>query len=585
MRAYDVRDVVDREWRALGPEDRRALSAFGNGVNAAMRSQPRPLEFRLLMYQPRPWDPRDSLAVALAISISVGDTPANVIARDALWRSTTHPQYARLFPLSDDRYDVAFGSNAWAAGAAHSVDGHALIANDPHLTPELPGIWYLVEMHSPALHVAGVTIPGIPGVVLGHNDRLAWAATNAMAATLSVFRGGARASRCRMELFHVRFARDRLRRYCGTRRDFELVPQLQQGPMLVRWAPYADSRSALTTVLALDRAPDLAHALKALRSYAGPPQNFLLAASDGRVAYHLAGPIANDPAWGRYVHPASDISKTYGDVPFDRLPNARPSRDLISISANNKMYRPAYPYRLSAMFAPPYRAYRIAQLLRTRSSYDAAYFERMQLDAVSPADAEFAHRLAAYARRHAGILSSTQQAALSRWNGSFFPRSMTATLEHRLRTAAEDSEPSPYSALDAVRSNDLPETTLDSLRTAAQFATPQPWSRAGSIPALHPFGPIGFPFLNGVPLPGDGDEFTIRVQTPDLSQSFRSVWEAGAWDAGGLSIPGGESGERASPHYDDLRNQWVRGVMQQLPFSRAAILRAARSRLVLEPSR
>ena len=613
MRALDVRDIAQRQWRHLSGREREWLEAFSSGVNAAMLREPLPLEFRLLLYRPRPWTPRDCLAVALAMSVSLGDTPQNVMQRDALWRSSTRAQYSRLLPLSDDRYDVAadgwakrgrvpdehlawapkrglslngFGSNAWAAGSNRTIDHRALIANDPHLTIGIPGIWYLVEIRSPHLHVAGLTIPGVPGVVLGHNDRIAWATTNAMVSTLSVFQAGSLSRRgWKAERFGVRFAPDRARAYYRTAREFAIPLEDGRGAVLVRWPAFSSSASALSTVLRLDEARTPEQAIRILRSYAGPPQNFLIAGSNGEVAYHLAGQIPDDPAWGRYVHPSADLVKPYPLVAFEALPHAGPSRDIVLLSANNKMYAPGYPYRLSPMFAPPYRAFRIAQMLRARRVYDAGYFEQMQLDTISPVDAEFARELAAYARTHSGLLTARQAHELAAWGGSFDPHSRTATLEHALRAAVESSAISPYAALGAARQSNPPLQVLDQLREIARTALPQPWAQAGRVDVLHPFGPIGFPFFDVPALPGNGDQYTIRVQTPVLAQSFRAVWSVGDWETGGASIPSGESGRLGSPHYDDLRTAWIDGALPALPFSDAAARRAARTQLLLTPAR
>jgi penicillin amidase len=283
------------------------------------------------------------------------------------------------------------------------------------------------------------------------------------------------------------------------------------------------------------------------------------------------------------VHRSADLRYRYPAIPFDRLPASASSARAIIVSANNKMYGDGYPYRLSPMFAPPYRAYRIAALLHARSRYDAAYFARMQLDTVSPADAEFAHRVARYAREHPEILPSYVVDRLAAWNGAFTAHSQTATLEHELRAAVDASSVSPYTAFEALRETNPPNEVVDALRDPKMtIAGIGPWSRDGAIDVLHPFGPIGFPFLNGAPLPGDGDEYTIHVQTANLSQSFRAVWDVGAWDRGGIALPSGESGEIGSPHYDDLRAAWIRGDLRPLPFSDKAVLRSARETLLLE---
>ena len=280
------------------------------------------------------------------------------------------------------------------------------------------------------------------------------------------------------------------------------------------------------------------------------------------------------------MHPETDLRRIYAPIPFRALPATDPSRSVVAISANNKMYGAGYPYRLSAMFAPPYRAYRIAQLLGETQRFHAAAFARMQLDDISPADAAFAHSIARYAQTHPGFIPPGIRRELATWDGAFSPASRAATLEHAAREAVESQNASPYAPFETGGA--LPDEYAAGIRDALRSAPAQPWAQAGRIRVFHPFGPIGFPFLNGAALPGDGDAYTIRVQTSWLAQSFRAVWEAGNWDEGGISLPEGESGEPGSGHYDDLRAAWLAGTLEPLPFSDAAVLRAARTTLTLK---
>ncbi|MFY9718481.1 MAG: penicillin acylase family protein, partial [Candidatus Cybelea sp.] len=422
QRAADINGIAARQLRAMAPHDRAAVVAFSEGVNAAARSQPLPVESRMLLYTPAPWTPKDSLAVSIVASLELADSWHDVFARDAVWRAHGAREYAARLPLSDARYDVtvsgqhdagtartapvrprrALGSNAWATGAVHALDGHALIANDPHLDVTIPGIWYLVDLQSSDVHVAGATIPGLPGVVLGHNERLAWATTNAAMATTSVFEAGhLQRSAWVTERFHIRFARDVNVAYYRTLREFSVPDENDPSRVaLVRWPGYAQIRSTIATALALDGAGNVSDALRILAQYRGSPQNFILADRGGTVAYHVAGLIPDDPAWGRYVHRARELRNVYSPIPFGQLPQTPPSRTAVLLSANNKAYAPGYAYRLSAQFEPPYRAYRIAQLLHARSRYDPAYFAQMQLDTLSPVDLAIAHDVVGFARAH-----------------------------------------------------------------------------------------------------------------------------------------------------------------------------------------
>jgi penicillin amidase len=608
QRAVDIDGIARRQLRALSPSDRAAIVAFSDGINAAAATQPLPLEFRMLLYRPSRWTPKDSLAVSIVASLELADSWHNIFARDAVWRREGARCFGALFPLSDDRYDVtiegarskrttrpppsdcddtdvaallrrpAIGSNAWAAGAGRTVSGRALLANDPHLDLTIPGIWYVVEIQSPQVHAAGATIPGIPGVVLGHNERFAWASTNAEMTTTSLFAAGhlSRGSWV-TQRFRVRFSRDVTAAYCRTARDFCVPDENDRSAVgLVRWPIFAESRSTIATALALERARGIPEAMRILASYRGSPQNFLLADRSGEVAYHVAGLVPNDPAWGRYVHPARDRALTFAPLSFAQLPGRAPSRATTLISANNKAYGASYPYRLSAQFEPPYRAFRIAELLRARPRYDAEYFATMQLDTLSPIDLEIARDFVRLARAHRAEQASPEIVSmLERWDGRFQPDSRAAALEHALRLALfEGTLPA---SIRLRLSRDLTGLSLP-------FGEEHAWADAGGTRIEHPLAPMNFAFLNGGWLPGAGDEYTIHLQEPGFAQGFRAIWDVGDWNRGGISIPSGESGEPGSQHYTDLTGSWVDGTLQPLPFG-AAVARDARDVLVLAKPR
>jgi penicillin G amidase len=628
QRYFDVRDIAERQWRYLGKDERAALTAFSGGVNAAMARQPLPVEFRLLLYRPRAWTPQDSLAVSMAVSIALADSWHDVLARNDTWRHYGARAFGQYFPLSDAHYDVTLdgspagapthadaaavaqrwlplkdvavahrgappkaGSNAWAAGGARTASGRALLANDPHLDLTIPGLWYLEDLRAPGMHVAGASIPGAPGILLGHNERIAWGATNGDASAMSLFYAPARVDpkAWRSEVFHVRFSKDVTRSYYRSAREFGVPDPYDGGRLvLVRWPAFSGRTSAIGAFLVLDRARSTREAIDVLAGYRGAAENFVVADTAGNAAYHLAGAVNRDPAWSRYVHGARDLRRAYGDVAFAQLPARRPSRDAIIVTANNKMYREGYPYRLAAAFEAPYRAYRIAQLLRARTQYDPAYFAHMQLDTVSPVDVEFARRLRAYVGCYRDDDPSYGAVAreLASWNGSFSQDSRAATVEHALRSRLEVEAPSLYALLQNLRrtrsnASDLDGDLRSVLYDADRFAVP--WGRAGAVRIEHPLAPLRFGFLNGATLPGEGNEYTIHLQEPGFSQSFRAVWDVGNWDAGGVAIPSGESGEPGSGHYDDLSAAWIEGRLDPLPFSEAAVEAATRARLVLQP--
>jgi acyl-homoserine lactone acylase PvdQ len=229
--------------------------------------------------------------------------------------------------------------------------------------------------------------------------------------------------------------------------------------------------------------------------------------------------------------------------------------------------------RLSPQFAAPYRAYRVAQLLRARAKYDVGYFAAMQMDVLSLPERELARALAPSVRN----LDVAAGNALAAWNGEMSGDSTTATLAQalRLQVTADVKNRMPL-ALAIARH--APRNVHVSTLPATQA-----WSSAGAVTPLHALSSLGINFLDGTTLPGYGDAFTVHVQYEGFSQSFRAVWDVGNWDAGGITLPQGESGQPGSGHYTDQAGAWVAGQLWPLPFSDAAVERTAVHRQTLTP--
>ena len=643
-RIVPVDRIVEAEWEHLGPEDRAALQSFSDGVNAAMRTQPLPAEFRLLLYRPRPWRPQDSLASSFSIVLDLIDRWDDVVRRDEIARKFGPRIQQDLYSITDPQYDAPLtgapapvallgpgkfyaaakaaqavpenesreASNESALGADRSVSHHALLANDPHLRLGIPGVWYLAELQAPGLHVAGATLAGIPGIILGHNEQIAWGATNGTVVTEVVYHDDMRGARERRETFHVRFGKDAQQTYFESKHGF--VIDAKKG-YAVDWNFARLPVSALHAFAALDRAHSVAEAIDALRTYPGPTQNFAIAGRDGTAAYHLAGMVPNDPSWGMRVHRSSD--PFYGYIPFDRLPHVDPSRGARVFTANNRMYGRGYPYRLSSNFAAPYRAYRIEQLLSAKTRYSAADLFSIQSDTLSLAESELARDALAAAQRKNVLGDKTLSPyldALQGWDGHFDPASSAASLMYVYRrkllqdftaqlggdaTAAYRASAQNADFILLLRMlrerpagwcphDDCDAMLVGALREIAASDGPKlldPWSSTGAVTVKHPLASLGISFLNGGTLSGDGDAFSPHVLTnAPHSQSFRAVWDTGDWNAGGIVVPSGESGEPGSHHYVDLRPAWEHGNLVPLPFGRAAVRQAKQAELTLMPS-
>ena len=643
-RIPDIKRIVDAQWAGMSAHQKAEVEAFSDGVNAAMRQQPLPVEFHLLLYKPEPWRPKDSLAVGMATVLDLIDPWGDVVRRDAVAKAHEAPAVTDLYSITDPAYDAPIdpgriapvppllsrathpaaaapqpfqdrgpvGSNEFAVGAAHSASGRALLANDPHLRLAIPGIWYLIDLRSPSLHVAGGSLAGTPGVILGHNDEIAWGSTNGTVATESVYRDPIAHAKIRTETFRVRFGAGVTQKYYSTQHGFVAETGNDSG-FAVDWNGATHPKTPLTAFEGLDRAHSITQALAALRSYPGPPQNFVVADRTGRVAYQLAGLIPDDPLWGLRVHAATDPLPPF--VPFDRLPRVAPSRSAVVYTANNRMYGAGYAYRLSPNFAPPYRARRIQQLLESKPRVSTADLAVFQQDTLSFPERDIA-RDAIAAVRHKRLQSDAALRpyvrALMQWDGRFDPGSRGAPVAYELRRIAvgklaayttgrlQGAYQSSAGGADIVLlervlrerpkgwwpASDYDGLLIASLREAVRThgtTMLETWGAYDRVTVRHPLAMLGFTFLNGATFPGDGDSYGVHVQTFNHSQSFRAVWDVGNWDVGGISIPSGESGEPASGHYTDLSNAWIEHRLEALPFSDAAVRAATRATLTLTP--
>ena len=659
-RLYDPAALVAAQFARLDPGERADLQAYADGINAAAVREPIPPEYRALLVHFERWRAQDALACGLATIRDLADSWDEVIARDEVARAGGAA--AAFFPLTDPAYDtptaggrpvrvaplpaldgghfvagappaadpalMGRGSNAFVAGGDRTATGRALLANDPHLERHIPGVWYLIDLNAPGYHVAGATLAGTPGVVLGHNEHLAWGATNGTVAGPRVFReqftsptgdtyetgGGTRRAAARIERFAVRFGGVRTRRYLSTRHGFVV----EAGGLVrhaVQWDAVERPIAAVTSFERLGRARDLGAARSALAAYPGPTQNFVLADSSGRAAYTLAGAIPN-AGWGlRAEDGVTAQPRSLRFVPFDRLPRVDPSRSAVVVTANNLPYGAGYPYRLSPEYRAPYRAAEIARRLRAARRYDAALFSAIQGDVESLAERELAGRAAAALRKRGAAREPDLKpayTALAAFDGRFTPGSAGATVVERLRLTA---------AADLVRAHLPADVAAAYLATDSRFVVlmralrerPRGWfegddpdaflvgevraivhrfgrdavatayGEANAVTAKHPLALLGFAFWNGPRVAGQGGSFSPAVQGVKLGQSFRAVWDVGNWDAGGIDLPLGESGEPGSPHYLDLAPRYARHVLTPLPFSSAAVARAAVSTLTLEP--
>ncbi|HEY2019022.1 MAG TPA: penicillin acylase family protein, partial [Bryobacteraceae bacterium] len=184
-RRMRLRRIAEASYITLPAEDRAAFAAYARGVNDFIASHLHnlPVEFSILRYQPRPWSAVDSLLICLHMFRTLTSSWRDEMNKRGMMAS--QPAEAEsdaekvkfLFSIRSGT-EAPPGSNAWAIAGSHTASGKPLLSNDMHLEYSLPGIWHMAHLEAPGLDVSGVALPGVPGIIVGHNQRIAWGITN-----------------------------------------------------------------------------------------------------------------------------------------------------------------------------------------------------------------------------------------------------------------------------------------------------------------------------------------------------------------------------------------------------------------------
>lgn len=487
VRTLSMRRVAEQEADLLAAEARSLAEAYAAGINARIAQGRLPVEFTLLRYKPEPWTVADTLAWVKYMSWSLSVNWESELLRaqliERLGPDLAHELEAGLpgdehtvVPPGTELASVGIaalhraeearpflgpaardglGSNNWALAGSRTDSGAPLLANDMHLLMALPSIWY--ENHlvckeaagSGSLDVTGVTFPGIPSVVSGHNGSVAWGFTAGFADTQDLF------------VEHLRRSQDGQGRveyeFQGEWRDARVIQEeirvkggetvteevilTHHGPVInalapdlsgeeslaLRW-PSLEPDTMLEGLLAMNRAADCLEFREALRHWSGPVVNAVYADTGGNIAYSHTGRIPIR-AGGDGLVPVPGWTGEYewaGYIPFEELPHlVNPPRGYVA-SANNRVTGHGYPYELGREFSMGDRYQRIVELIEAQPQIGVDYVKYMQFDLESPAARAMA--------RHLGQLpvDDPELAAvvgtMRAWDGTLTPGSPAAAV-------------------------------------------------------------------------------------------------------------------------------------------------------------
>jgi penicillin amidase len=681
---------VARRWASLDTLSlgSRAIVAYAEGVNAWIDGMGRgdlPLEYRLLGARPRRWEPhhtlylfarmgqtlasfdpaRDRLAIAARVGAAAADALAPVNSplqkpivpfgpglREA-WApvpppAEPDPDAAALLALDDAlparrlEGEVVPGSNNWAVAPSRTRDGHALLSGDPHLELTLPSIWYEAHLVVPGrLDVAGVTLPGAPGVIIGFNRDVAWSFTNTGADVLDLYRetvdDATAPARYRLDgewmPLELRVETYRTRRGGVLRVD--TVRFTHRGPLRrtnagwvsTRWT-VLDPSIEIDVFLRAGHARSVAEWLDVMRDYGAPTQNGLVADREGTIAIQASGwyPVRPDSGRGDVVFDGSTAASDWiGMLPVERYPHARNPAQGFLVSANQQPRDPLDdPAYLGANWPSPFRAIHINRLLRADDAVTVETMRRMHTDPGSaradllvplfldaaeavargpgadPALAEARALLAGWDRRYvpdnrrAILFELAMRDVVRRVFDELLPADTTgarlpafSTSMALLALARDPTNPwwNHRDTPDHVETRDevLAASLVAGLATARRrYGEPDSdgwrWGRVWPTDIHHLLRIPAFSAL-GIPVQGGPETIAPAGQRGTHGASWRMVVELGHEVRAWGTYPGGQSGNPASRRYADRIPGWSRGELDEIRFpARASDLPGERTR-------
>lgn len=486
IRTLGIREAAKKAEAQLSEQARKSLAAYARGINSWIgEGNNLPTEFTVLGIEPEPWTIIDSLAWVKMFALSLSSNYSAEIQKYVASQYLTKKQLGLFFKgqaktaieqtsgqFTSDMSDLAvlneeferelnidgsfIGSNAWAIAGKHTKDGTPIIANDPHHGLQIPSMWYVVKQKGDKLNSAGMNLVGIPMVVFGRNQNIAWAGTSMMADVQDLFIERINPENPRQYFHNGEWQNFEYRtEKINIRADFpsSIRPEIEpikvqirssvhgpiisdviagfENPVALRWTALDDMDTTYDAIFQLNYAADWESFKQALSLVVAPALNIIYADSRnigmlgvGKIPIRTGrdgtlpvdgGKLENE--WVRYL--TIDEMPTFFNPPHGYI-----------INANNDNRPSQYPYFISHDFAPPYRANRISQMLDAKIENEEIisieYVKDMQSDHLDIATTKILDVLTSYQptkKEHQDVLKY-----LNNWNGEASRDSVGATI-------------------------------------------------------------------------------------------------------------------------------------------------------------
>ncbi|MGH2405948.1 MAG: penicillin acylase family protein [bacterium] len=667
-RTVGIPAIATKHLAHLAEETRTLLEHFSAGINACIgQNRSLPIEFALLDYAPHPWTPLDSIAIlgefrwyltGRLFVIAIPELAKRTLGNTALYQAFLEPEAGLESIVPQGSYMPAplpaesartgggadeGGSNNWAVAGSRSTSGRPLLASDPHIAFGTTSCWYEARLRGGSFDVAGMAYAGVPAMIMGRNERVAWGITNNICSQRDLYqeRTDAQHPGCFLYDGHWEQVRELVeeipvkgeepvRRSIRFSRNGPIVDELlpeptrHTGPVALRWVG-AELSDELTCALRAGRARDCREFREALRDWRSPTWSFVFADVSGHIGYQCVGGIPIRNTWDRGYRPGWDPAHGWeAYIPYDGMPAVVDPPAGWVRSANNRTAPADFPYPISNTSGSGHRARRIRQMLEAQDRFDVRDFAGMQLDTLSLRAAEAVPSLVSLLTGASGERLHLAADYLSSWNYRIDPDEVGGTLFETFFTqwchaVAEERFPEPANSLVAgaigglalallaedrhgwfVR-RDRVDAVIEAFRRSLHGLEARlgpdmsrwTWGRVHAIPLCHALSGRGelahLLDRGGDAVRGSGVTVCNTGYDPNymasLGANYRLIVDLDSSPPAILAVDAaGTSGHPGSPHYCDQLPAWLAGSHHLIVFDRVQIEQDAGARLVLKPT-
>ncbi len=651
FRALGLRRAAVASYDQYSNQAKDTLNWFAEGVNAFIKELDKngkwPIEFKILGYKPKEWTPTDSLTIGKYMAFDLGGHWEDQAFRYYLLQNFSEEKAYDLFPsypkdapyiISKDTLNLekSFasaviphefnGSNNWVVSGEKTKSGKPILADDPHLSLSTPSIWYQMHLKGPDTNVSGVIFAGIPGIILGHNEEIAWGVTNTGPDVQDLYIEKRNPTNKNQFLYNEKWEdaeviKEPIKVKDQKTIDYNVIVT-RHGPIISEFA--ADSgkdtvlslqwtalqpSNELEAILKMNRAKNWDEFETALENFQTPAQNFVFASNDGTIAYKANGkiPIRKKgdgllpvPGW-------TDEYEWTGYIPFNKLPKTiNPKEGFIS-TANNKVISDDYPYHISHNWAQPYRQMRIQEVLKANDEITAKDMRDLQMDKMNLQAKEF---VPIFLNELKGVKDKTEKEAiqqLKKWNFVDNEELAAPLIFNQWMTKISDVLFNKEISVEMLEKFGGRKQAVDELLRHAVDGNPGPWIKEnGGLQAVlkksfdlaineikdeqgnsvskwswgefhqlyfpHPLSsvkPLNYLFNSDGRIPVGGSSVTVQAAankndgTVNHGGSWRFVIDTANMDSAYHLVGPGQSGHLKSQWYHNQLNAWANGTYHQ----------------------